>query len=109
MRAEKEVGPQGTTPGEDADTTTNTDQDAGRSNSTCADGAGEARRYEDIRSYLDGVFGDDSGFAVFALGMNPRRNSKTGKYKHEYWSEWSGEQIAFAWPDEAEEICDAIE
>ena len=55
------------------------------------------------------VFGDDTGFVVFALGINPRRNPKTGRYEHEYWSERSGEKIAFAWPEEAEQICEAIE
>jgi hypothetical protein len=63
---------------------------------------------EDIGSYLNAVFGDDTGFAVFALGMNPRRNPKTGKYRHEYWSESHGLKIAFAWPDEAEQVCAAI-
>ncbi len=40
--------------------------EAGTNHSTGADGAGEVGR-DAIRSYLDAVFGDDSGFAVFAL------------------------------------------
>lgn len=82
---------------------TNTDKDAGKNNFTNSDDP------QDILSYLLAVFSDDTGFAVFALGMNPRRNPKTGRYEHDYWSERKGEKIAFTWPDEAELICEAIE
>ena len=89
-------------------TITNTDQDAGRTHSTSADGPGEGGR-DDIRSYLDAVFGDKTGLAVFAVGMNPYRDPRTGKYKHKFWNERNGEKIAFSWPQEAEQICEAIE
>ena len=78
-------------------TITNTDKDAGRTHSTSADGADEGGR-DDIRSYLDAVFDDKTGLVVFAVGMNPYRNPRTGKYKHEFWSERNGEKIAFTGP-----------
>ncbi len=70
---------------------------------------GEGVERADVRLFLDAVFGDDTGIVVFALGRNPRRNPNSGKYQHDYWSERNRQRIAFAWPGEAEQICDAIE
>lgn len=87
---------------------TSIDQDAGTAERAGVDGAGKGVR-DDIRSYLNAVFGETTGFAVFALGMNPYCDPRTGKYKHSVWSERNDNRIAFSWPEGAEEICDAIE
>jgi putative DNA primase/helicase len=101
----KEAAPPETAP-DHTEPTTATNNAADDCDFSSQDRQGEQ---DDIRSYLHAVFGHDTGFAVFALGMNPRRNPTTGKYEHEYWSERNGEKITFAWPEEAEQICEAIE
>ncbi|MGE5698044.1 MAG: hypothetical protein ACM4D3_23215, partial [Candidatus Sericytochromatia bacterium] len=92
----------GTPPGaqapEDATIITAEHHQGGYASARSANGGGEGVLRDDIRLYLDAVFGGDTGIAVFALGMKPYKDPETGKYKHGYWSETSGEKITFDWP-----------
>ena len=70
--------------------------------------AGDSVEQSDIRLYFEAVFGEDRGLLTFALGMNPGRDPKSGKYRHGYWSERTC-KLVFHWPEEAEDVYAAIE
>jgi hypothetical protein len=90
-------------------TNTSRREEADSTNDIGSGQAGDSVEQSDIRLYFKAVFGEDRGLLTFALGMNPGRDPKSGKYRHGYWSERRGHKLVLHWPEQAEDVYAAVE